>query len=139
MDIVNRKMKDVALKVTKALPAGAASTTSDPLDTGVGARGEQIGDMELLLTYPSLSLAQLPNTKTMSYSIICSANADLSSPTVVAPNIVVQTGADPTDPTAGGTFRYRIPSNGARYWGAKATGVATVDGSASSLTLEMVF
>lgn len=132
-------LKDAALKVTKALPAGAASTTSDAINTVKTSRGTQPGDMELLLTYPALLLAALPDTKTMSYSIVCSDNADLSSPTVIAPNIAVQTGETANASAAGGTFRYRIPADGKAYWGAKATGVATVDGSASSMTLELVF
>lgn len=139
MTITNRKMKDAALKVTKALPAGAASTTTDGLNTDVSARGEQPGNMELLLTYPALTLAELPDTKTMSYSIICSGNADLSSPTVIFPNVVVQTGATANATCPGGEFRIRLPSNGAQHWGVKATGVSTVDGSAKSMTAEFVF
>jgi hypothetical protein len=132
-------VKDELLKVTKALPAGAATTTSLALDTGTSTRGDQVALMELLLTYPALTLAQLPNTKTMTYDIISSPNADLSSPTVAVAGIAVQTGVTGTDPTVGGTARYRIASNGARYWGCRATGIATVDGSASSMTLQMVF
>lgn len=132
-------MKDALKKETKALPAGAASTTTDAIDLENTSRALQPGDLELLLTYPALALAALPDTKTMSYSIICSANADLSDPTVIFPNVVVQTGATANATASGGTFRTRIPSNGARYWGAKATGVSTVDGSASEMTLELVF
>lgn len=132
-------LKDTALKVTKALPAGAASATSNAIDLQNTARGSFVANAELLLTYPSLTLTQLPNTKTMTYDIVESDNSDLSSPTVIAPGIVVQTGATGTDPCVGGTFRYRPRTGTKRYVGCKATGVATADGSASSMTLELVF
>jgi hypothetical protein len=132
------QLKDDLLKVTKALPAGAASTTSDAIDTGKGSRDDHAAHAELLLTYPDLTLVQLPNTKTMTYQILGSDNADLSSPSITA-TLVTQTGLTGTDPCPGGTVRYRPPSNGPRYWGAKATGVATADGSGSSMTLQMVF
>jgi hypothetical protein len=132
-------LKDATLKVTKALPTGAAATTTSAIDTGTNTTGTQPKEVELLLTVPSLTLAQLPNTKTMTYDIIMSANSDMSSPTIIFPGVLVQTGVTGTDPTVGNTFRTRLPSNGARYWGALATGVATGDGSASSMTLEMVF
>lgn len=132
------QLKDELLKVTKALPAGAASTTSDSIDTGKSSRGEHAARCELLLTYPDLTLLQLPNTKTMTYQILGSDSADLSNPTITA-TLVTQTGATGTDPCPGGTVRYRPPSDGPRYWGAKATGLATGDGSGSSMTLQMVF
>lgn len=132
------QLKDELLKVTKALPAGAASTTSDAIDTGKSSRGDHAARAELLLTYPDLTLLQLPNTKTMTYQILGSENADLSDPTITA-TVVTQTGATGTDPAEGGTVRYGLPSDGPRYWGAKATGLATGDGSASSMTLQLVF
>lgn len=131
-------LKDELLKVTKALPAGAASTTSDAIDTGKSSRDEHAARTELLLTYPDLTLTQLPDTKTMTYEILGSDNSDLSSPSITQ-TVVTQTGATGTDPAEGGTLRYGLPSDGPRYWGAKATGVATVDGSASSMTLQLVF
>lgn len=139
MPLVNGRLKDALLKVTKALPNGANTTTTDALDTGVGSRGDQPGNVELLLTVPDLTLTQLPNTKTMTFSILCSDSADLSNPTVIAPSVVIQTGVTGTDPLPGVTFRFRMPREGKRYWGAKCVGVATADCSASSYTLEMVF
>jgi hypothetical protein len=132
-------LKDAVLKVTKALPTGAASTTSTSIDTGTTTKGTQPRDVELLLTAPAQALALLPNTKSTTYDIIASANADLSSPTILFPGVIVQTGATGTDPAPSATFRTRLPSNCPRYVGCKATGVATSDGSTLSMTLEMLF
>lgn len=133
----NFTTKDVELKETKALPAGAASTTSDAINLGVSSRGVVPGNIELLMTYPDLTLAQLPDTKTMTYVLLGSANSDLSSPSV-SETIVTQTGATGTDPCPGGTIRRRPPADGPKYWGLKATGVATADGSASTMSIEVV-
>lgn len=132
------RVKDKLQKKTKALPAGAASTTSDALDLENTTRGEQVSLVELLITYPALALALLPDTKTMTYTLLGSANSDLSAPTVSLV-IKTQTGATGTDPCAGGEIRYKPASDAPRYWGIKATGVATVDGSTKSMTIEMVF
>lgn len=134
----NFLMKDVDLKETKALPAGAASTTSDAINLGVSSRGVTPGEMELLITYPDLTLLQLPDTKTMTYTLLGSANSDLSAPSIIEV-VKTQTGATGTDPCPGGTIRRRVPADGPQYWGLKATGVATADGSASSMSIQLVF
>ena len=92
-----RSMTDAALSTTKALPAGATSQTSDPIDVGLQTRGTRPAQAELLLSYPALSLAQLPNTKTMTYELLSSPNADMSNPTGQG-ILATQTGATGTDP-----------------------------------------
>ena len=94
----NYLTRDAALRGTRALPS-AASATVDGAAVDIGLVSNSLGATFLpghaffLLTYPLLSATQLPDGATVTFSILESANADLSSPTVKYPNIVVQTGA----------------------------------------------
>lgn len=135
---MTRNMRDALKKVTKALPNGAAAVTSDAIDTEKGTRGEHLQDIELLLSAPALNVTEQPNAKTMIYDIISSANSDLSSPTTVVAAAITQTGAGGAG-AAAATYRYKLPTSGARYWGAKATGSASGNATTASLTLEMLF
>ena len=133
-----RNVRDAALKVSKALPNGAAAVTSDSIDTGVSSRGVQSYGWELLLTAPALSTAQQPDAKTLTYDILGSDNADLSAPSVTVAGVIVQTGAGGTG-AAGATYRYRPTDNGPKHWGFKATGSASGNSSTACGPLEMVF
>lgn len=135
---MSMRLKDKLQKKTKALPNGAASTTSDFLDTEQGSRGDQVAPMELLISAPALGATPLPDAKTMKYDVLYSSNSDGSSPTTYAKEVIVQTGASSAGDDAD-EARVKIPSNGARYWGVKATGSASGDASGSSFTVEMVF
>ncbi len=132
-------IKDELLKVTRALPNGAAAVTSGALDTGKGSsRDDQLAQMELLLSAPALTVTEQPNSKTMIYDIVGSDNADLSAPSVTVTAIITQTGAGGVG-AAAQTKRYRIPSDGPRYWGFIATGSASGNSTTASATLQMVF
>lgn len=133
-----RAMRDALKKVTKALPNGAASTTSDAISLEKTTRGDEIRDIELLLSVPALAVGPMANGKTMIYDIIYSANADLSDPTTYMAAAITQTGAGGAGAGAA-TKRLKLPSDAACYWGVKATGSTTGDASGSSMTLEMLF
>ncbi len=132
-------VKDAALKLTRALPAStSAVTTVLAIDTqNVGG---QEPDVEFLLSAPAVTTAQLPDTKTMTYAVVMSANSDLSGPTTLYPSVIVQTGAASAG-AAAATFRFRLPSNASRYIGFSVTpsGSGTGDASGVSATLEAVF
>jgi hypothetical protein len=132
------QVKDALQKVTKALPNGAASVTSDALDTQNSTRGNFQARCELLISAPALVVGDLGDGATMKYDVVESANADLSSPTVVAKEVLVQTGAGGAG-AAAATARYRIKSDTKRYVGVKATNSAAGDASDKSLTAELVF
>src|SRR4051794_8714278 len=63
-------MRDASIKVTKALPTAASgSVTSAGIDTGKGSFGDQVADVEYLLTAPALTTTMLPDTRTATYII----------------------------------------------------------------------
>ncbi|MCE9605072.1 MAG: hypothetical protein K8U03_09255 [Planctomycetia bacterium] len=128
-------LKDALLKVTKVLPNGAASTTSDAIDLGLSSKGDFVAPVEFKLTAPALGVTPLADAKTMKYSIVHSDNSDLSSPSTLMTDVIVQTGAGGIGAvTASATVR--LPVDVKRYIGCKATGSTTGDASASSMTLE---
>ena len=129
-------IRDAFLKVTKALPNGAAATTSDFIDTGKGTSyGRQLAEVEFLITAPALGATPLPDAKTMKFDVLTSANSDGSSPTTLMPTVITQTGAGGVGASAA-TYRFKVPSDAARYVGVKATGSASGDASGSSFTVE---
>lgn len=133
------KLKDAAMKGTRILPS-AASTTVDgaALDLKKRTRDDFVADCEFLLSVPALNTTILPDTRTMSHSIIHSDNADLSAPTVLMSNVIVQTGAASAG-AAADTYRFRLPTNVKRYIGVRVvSGASTTTAVAVSDTLEML-
>ncbi|MCY2968426.1 MAG: hypothetical protein NT069_33175, partial [Planctomycetota bacterium] len=100
--------------------------------------GDFVAQVELLISAPALAVGQLANGSTMKYDVVMSVNSDLSSPTIIAKEVIVQTGAGGAG-AAAATARFRLPTNCARYVGVKATNSAAADASAASLTSELVF
>jgi hypothetical protein len=136
----NFNLKDTQLKISRALPAAASSavTSAASLDLGHGTSGNPVFKGELLLSAPALTTVMLPDTRTMTYDIIESANSDLSSPNVIAPGVLVQTGAGGVG-AAATTFRFKPASNARRYYGVRITsGASTTDSSTTTATLEVV-
>ncbi len=129
------KLKDANLKGTQALPNGAANVSGAALDLGLTAFGDLLANVEFLLTAPALTTTEQPDAKTMTYDVIHSDNADLSSSVTMYPGVLVQTGAGGAG-AAGATFTFRVPVDVKRYVGIKATGSAAGNSSTKSLTLE---
>lgn len=133
-------VRDALLKLSRLLPASTAAVTSTAIDTGASTGDAfQGGDVEYLLTAPLVTTAQLPDAKLFTYSISCSANADLSSPTVLITGAIVQTGAGGVG-AAAATYRFRLPSNASRYIFFTVTPSAsgTGDASGATATLEVL-
>jgi len=130
-------VRDTGLKVTKALPNGAAAATSGAIDLGLTSRSDFVAPVELLLSAPALGATPLPDAKTMKYDLIHSDNSDLSSPATLVASAIVQTGAGGAGDVAA-TWRFKPPSNVKRYLGFKATGSGAGDASGSSGTLELL-
>lgn len=131
-------LADKALTLTKALPNGAAATATDGIDLEQGTRGRLLADMEFLLEAPAMNTTQMPNAKTMTYSIEMDDNSGFSSATVINAGLLVQTGAGGAG-CAAASQRFRLPSNCERYVRVKATGSGAGDASGVSMTLTPVF
>ena len=133
-------LKDTQVKGTRALP-NAASTTVDgaAIDLGHGALGDFAAQSEFKVSAPAVNTTMVPDTRTMTYSIIHSDNSDLSSPSVLISSIITQTGAGGAG-AAAATATFRPPVDVKRYLGVRiVSGASTTDSSAVSATLEGLF
>lgn len=128
--------RDGQLKVTAALPNGAANITSTSIDLTETSAGDLVAG-ELLLSAPAMNTTQMPDAKTMTYDLLSSVNADLSSPTTLVAGAIVQTGAGGVG-CAAATFRYRPATTVKRYVGFKATGSAAGNSTTANGTLELL-
>lgn len=128
-------LKDAQLKGTLALPSGASSVYGAAIKLDNTARGAFPGEVEWLVTAPALVVGKLADASTMKYSVTVSANADGSSPTIVYPDVIVQTGAGGAGAVAA-TKIVRLPVSVTGYVALKITNSAAADASAVSATLE---
>jgi len=132
-------LRDGLLKQTAALAASAGATQTTAFDLGESSRGDLVARMELLITAPVLTTTQLPDGKTVTYSVEQSTDNFVSNTVVLADKLLIQTGASGAG-AAAATQRYRPPTNVSRYLRVKATtGAAAGDCSAASLTAELLF
>jgi hypothetical protein len=133
-------LKDTQVKGTRALPS-AASTTVDgaAIDLGHGAFGDFVVQAEFKVSAPAVTTTMVPDTRTMTYSIIHSDNSDLSSASVLISSIITQTGAGGAG-AAAASATFRPPLDVKRYLGVRVvSGASTTDSSAVSATLEGLF
>jgi len=131
------ELKDALLTLTLVLASGAATVVSESIDTGKSTDlAQQPGSIEGILTVPTLTASQLPDAVTMKYDIIFSDKADLSDPVVYIAGAITQVGAAGAGAVAN-TYRFRLPTNGKRYLGFRATNGGTGNASAVSAILEL--
>jgi hypothetical protein len=130
-------LKDAQVKNTRALPAAASATVDGAaLDLGHGSFGDFVANAEFKLSAPAVNATMAPDTRTFTYSIIHSDNADLSSTTVLYPSVIVQTGAGGVG-AAATSHTCRLPVDVKRYVGARiVSGASTGDASSVAATLE---
>lgn len=139
VDRANHGVRDANLIQTKALPSGASSVYTDGIDLGaLNARGARLADCEMLVSAPALAVGELANASTMKYDIQTDDDSAFGSPTTVALEVIVQTGAGGVGDAAD-SFRYKIPSDSERYIRIKATNSHAADASAKSMTMELLF
>lgn len=131
-------VKDAELIITKALPNGATSVTSDPIDLMLSSRGDLAAQVEFKISAPALATGDLGDAATMKYDILTSASSDMSSPTTVVTAAITQTGAGGAGASAT-TYTFRLPVDSQRYVAIKATNSAAGDASDKSLTFEAMF
>lgn len=131
-------VRDKKLKVTKALPNGAATTISDGIDLMNGSFGVFTAATELLLSAPALDTADLPDTQTMTYDVFHDSNSDFSTEAKLIEDLIKQTGAGGAG-AAAATARLRLPTNVKRHIRVKATNSGAGDASDKSMTIELLF
>lgn len=134
------ELKDAGLTLTLALPASATTAYATPgIDTGKTTdQAVQAADVELLLTAPALTTAQLGDAATMKYSILMdTVNPIDGSSVVLHADILTQTGAGGAG-AAGATKRFKLPSDALRIIGLKVVNSAAGDASGVSATLEVL-
>jgi len=127
-----RNIRDAAHIITRALPTADGTVTSADFDLGADAyKGE---NYELEIVIPALNSTQLPNADTLTITVQAGAAAN---PTTELFRLPVITGSSGY---AGGTFRYRLPSNVSRYVNVKVVAAGgTGDISASDMTVSLRF
>jgi hypothetical protein len=129
---MSRKIQDATFVKTRALPTADGTVTSADLDLGADAFKPE--SMELEITVPALNATQLPNADTITMTIQHGAAATPTTLLAVLPVITGSSGY------AGGTFRFRLPSNTLRYVNVKFVAAGgTGDISASSATVKLLF
>lgn len=127
---------DKLLTITRALPNGAANVSSTPIDLQHGLRGRLLADVEFVVEAPAMNTTQMPNAKTMIYSIETDDNAAFSSAKIVNPALITQTGAGGAG-CAAATERFRLPTNCEQYVRVKATGSASGDATGASFVFAL--
>lgn len=131
-------VKDASLIQTKALPNGAASTSTDGFDLGHGASGDFLAQCELLIEAPALVTGDLGDAATMKYSIEHDDAVGFGTAVAIAKEVLVQTGAGGAG-AAAASARFRLPTDVKRYVRVKATNSAAGDASDKSFTVSLVF
>jgi hypothetical protein len=132
-------VKDEQLKNTRALPSAASTTVNGAaIDLGHSSKGDVVAPFDVKISAPAVNTTMAPDTRTFTYSLIQSDNADLSAPDVINSACIVQTGAGGAG-AAAATFTTRVPVDAKRYLGVRITsGASTADASTVSATLELL-
>lgn len=132
-------LKDNLLKATAALPNGAANVTTSAIDLGQYTQAADfVAECELVITAPALNTAQQPDAKTLTYDVVMSDNADLSSPVTLYGGVGVQTGTGGAG-AAAATYRVALPTNVKRYVGVKVTGSGAGNSGTANVVAELAF
>lgn len=130
-------MKDVLLTTTKALPAAAATATSDSIDLNLAPSAGQVNAAcRLVLTLPAVPA--LVDTKTITYTVYDSAD-NSSFAAVSAIPAQVQTGASSAG-AAAAVVSFQIPPTLRRYvrfTAAVLTGGGDNTAKSATLTVEI--
>jgi hypothetical protein len=134
-----RNLEDALLTQEKALPNGAASTYSDPIDLGASsARASFEADTELVIRAPELATAKLPDGQTITYDVEQAEDEAFTVPATLFDNVIVQTGAGAAG-AAASEVRRRLPSDVKQYVRLKATKTGAADASAAAASIRLVF
>ena len=129
-------IRDEALKVTKSLPAGNATTVTTGIDLGHSANG-QPPRLELLMEVPALTEAELGNSATLKLEVYHDTAVAFGTEGSLygTPNLTV-TGSGGA---AAASKRVALPTNVGRYVRVKATTASNPGNAATSdLTVTLI-
>ncbi|MBN2584997.1 MAG: hypothetical protein JXL80_18190 [Planctomycetes bacterium] len=129
------QVKDVKVKATGALPAGALTSYSTGIDLGLG---DVLADFEVKITAPALAVGQLADTTTVKYSLEMDTDSAFGSPTTLYGDLITQTGAGGAG-AAEATATVRVPVDVEPYLRLKMVKTGAADASGASGTLELLF
>lgn len=127
-----RQIKDALLINRIVLPDEDAEVLSADFDLG---QGEKLEKVELHVALPDLSLAELPDAKSLTVRVL---HGDAPAPTDELAVIGSVTAAAP-DATAARTIRYRYPPTVGRYVRVAIAGEAGVAASGKEAEASLVF
>ena len=134
-------LTDASLVQSHVLPA-AKSLVTQTASIDLGAMHNSSARYQLvdvLLAYPALALAKLPNTSVITYQVIASADPTFATGVVVIGQ-ATQTGVTGTASTPAGALRLKLPADCPEYLAATAaTDANGADCSAASMTLSLAF
>jgi len=131
-------VRDAALEREFALPGGAATTVSDGIEMTSGGNQHFSADCEIVVSAPVLTTAQLPNGQTVTYSVFQSDNEDFSGESVLAANVLVQTGADGAG-AAASEVPVGVPSGVKKFIRLKVVKAGAADASGATANLSLRF
>lgn len=137
MAITGFGIRDADLSKTKALPDGAATIATDGLFLNTDDRSTFTKNVELQITAPVLTTAELPDTETMTYDVYHDDASDFSGEVLLAGSVVVQTGAGGAGDAAA-TGRVRLPTTVKPYIRVKATNSGAGDASGKSVVMDLL-
>jgi len=128
----SRNLQDDNFVISRSLPTADGTVTSADIDLGADVHKSENVELEIMV--PALNATQLPNADTLTITVQNGAAATPTAALFVLPTITGSSGY------AGGTFRFRLPSNAARYLNVKFVAAGgTGDISASSATIKLLF
>jgi len=132
-------LKDSNLKLSRALPNGAATVYSTSIDTGKTTDlGKQLAPVEFLLSAPALVVGDLADAATIKYSVVMDTVDPIDGSSIVLhADILTQTGAGGAG-AAAATKRFKLPTDGLRLIGFKAVNSGSGDASDKTATLEVL-
>lgn len=132
------QMKDALLKVTRALPSGAATVNSTGIDLESSPRANNLG-LEVEISAPGVTTGMLGDAATLRYKLQHDTDAAFGTATdIYGTDVLQQTGAGGAG-AAAATKRVGLPSDCKRYIRLVVTKSATGDASSVSATMELVF
>ena len=139
LNMAQQNLRDAQLKITRALPNGAATVFAAPgIDTQKGTTGQNAGVEEWILKAPAMNTTEMPDAKTMIYSILMDTVEPIDGSSVILmPNVITQTGAGGAG-CAAAEYRFRLPSDAQKLISFKAVGSAAGNATTASATLEVL-
>lgn len=135
---MTRQIKDALLSQSIALPTGASSVNTAPIDLEQTSRADFVAGVDILIEAPILAVGELANGSTMTYTLQHDTDVAFGSAVDLYPGVLVQTGAGGNG-AAAASKRVALPSDVKRYIRLRATNSAAANASAKSATIGLRF